>query len=389
MIIRFLPLLAVFSAALSAAGSAQTPSPPQPRLQAAAPVTIMIATGDIETTEAKIVTEMARTLSEPGLRIIPVVGQGSVQHVSDLLNIRTIDAAVIQSDVLAQFKKTQRVPLIQNKLQYITKLYTQEFHVLSRMQFTCLADLEGRKVSFGALGSGSALTAELVFGAHNVKPQPLYLEQDSAFAKLKNGEIDAVVFVGGKPAPVFVPLKYTDKIHFLDVDYIEPLQQDYLPGVMTHDDYPNLIAPNETVSTVSVAAVLAMAGHRSQSEQFRRMSAFANKFLANISKFKGPEHHEKWQEVAIQSPLPGWTRFPAAQSWLDANAAKFAKTEAREKTAAAVAGSQTTLSAQAPAQSPDQVRAMLKQFLQTQSGESADREELFNQFVRWYEKQKP
>lgn len=360
---------------------------PAPR-PAAAPSTIMIATGDIDSTEARIVSEMARSLNDgAGLRVIPMIGQGSVQSVSDLLNIRSVDAAIIQYDVLSQFKKTQRIPLIQNKLQYISKLYSQEVHVLSRMQFTCLADLEGRRVNFGSKGSGAALTAEIMFGAHNVKPQPLYSDLVDAFDKLKRGEIDALVYVGGKPSPTFKNLKYTDRIHYLDVDYVDELQQDYLPAIMTHDDYPDLIAPDETVTTIAVSSVLVMAGHRSQSDQFRRLSVFSDKLFENMNKLRTKDYHEKWQEVNLTAPLSGWTRFPAAQTWIDLNAARLAKADANK---AVATGAQTTLSAEPPGQNADKVRAMLKQFLETQgAGNQGDREELFNQFVRWYEKQSP
>lgn len=379
--------LAIFCVGWHTAAVAQAPTAQQLRPRPAlAPATIMIATGDIDSTEARIISEMARSLNNGvDLRIIPLIGQGSIQNISDLLSIRTLDAAVIQYDVLSQFKKNQRIALIQNKLQYITKLYSQEVHLLSRMQFTCLADLNGRKVNFGTRSSGGALTAEIIFSASNIKVQPVYFDQIEALEKLKTGEIDATFYVGGKTSPVFKNIKYTDKVHFLDIDYIDDLQADYLPGIVTHDDYPDLVAPDETVSTVAVNSVLVMAGHKSQSEQFRRMTSFANKLFENISNFKARDYHEKWQEVNLLSPISGWTRFPAAQAWLDQNATKLAKAEALTgKTV--TSGAETTLSADP--QNAEQVRGMLKKFLETQgAGNSVNREELFNQFVRWYEKQ--
>ncbi|MDX2263744.1 MAG: TAXI family TRAP transporter solute-binding subunit, partial [Hyphomicrobiales bacterium] len=316
-------LFAWFVAALfSVSAAAQGPGP---QTRAAQPATVMVATGDIDSTEARIVSELARALGDgSGLRIIPIVGQGSVQNVSDLLSLRNADAAVIQYDVLSQFRRSQRIPLIQNKLQYIAKLYSQEVHVLARMQFSCLADLNGRTVNFGPKGSGAALTAENIFNAHGVGPQPTYLDHSEALRKLKSGEIDAAVFVGGKPAPLFREAKYTDKLHFLDVEFIDALQEDYLPGIVTNDDYPDLVARDEIVSTVSVASVLVMAGHRSQSEQYRRMAIFAERFLGSLERFKARDFHEKWQEVNVLAPMSGWTRFPAAQAWLDANARRAA-----------------------------------------------------------------
>ncbi len=347
--------------------------------------TVIIAASDIDSTEAQVIDEMARALSDAkSFRIIPVIGQGSVQNVSDLLNLRRIDAAVVQYDVLTQFRKSQRIPGIENKMQYITKLFSQEFHVLARMQFACLADLEGRKVNFGPLGGGAAMTAEIVFSDHKLKVQPLYLDHAEAFEKLKSGEIDAMVYVGGKPAPAFGKIKYTDKVHFLDVDYIDPLQKDYLPAILAHDDYPDLIAPDETVTTIAVSSVLLMAGQRSQSEQYRQLAVFADQFFSNFEALRAKPFHEKWREINILAPVPGWQRFPAAQAWLDANSDKIASIVARQTFAAV----RRPVTPQPLPQKPEQVRQTLRASAEAQtSGAQNERDELFNQFVRWYENQ--
>jgi len=387
---KYQSILAILLLTFSFGASAQAPTP-QPRPQAApvpapAPPAIMIATGDIDSTEARVVSEMARSLNDgTTLRIIPVIGQGSIQNIDDLLKIKTLDAAIIQYDVLSQFKKNQKIPLIQNKLQYITKLYSQEVHLLSKMQFSCLSDLEGRKVNLGTKESGAALTAEIIFNAHNVKVQPVYFDQVESLEKLKTGEIDAAFYVGGKPSRIFASINYKSRVHFLDIDYIDQLQQDYLPGIMTNDDYPGLVAPDETVSTVAVSSVLVMAGQRTQSEQFKRLASFSDMLFENMNKLKARDYHEKWQEVNLMAPIAGWTRFPAAQTWIDTNAARLAAAETKAAKVSATAG-QTTLSAEG--QDPERGRDMFKKFLETQgAGASANREELFNQFVRWYEKQ--
>lgn len=387
---RIATLLTFFTFIMPLQVMAQTGSPQQaaakPKAAPSPRATVIIESSDFDSTEAQIVDEISRTLSDgKNFRVISMIGLGSVQNISDLLELRKVDAAVVQYDVLSQFKEKQRIPGIENKMQYITKLYSQEFHVLSRMQYTCLADLEGRRVNFGPQGSGGAMTAEIVFGAHQVKVQPLYMDQASAFEKLKAGEIDAMVYVGGKPAPAFKKLKYTDKVHFLDVDYADALQKDYLPAILTYDDYPDLVAPDETVTTVAVNSVLLMAGHKSNSEQYRQLSVFVDQFFSKFETLKAKPLHEKWREVNILAPVPGWQRFPAAQSWLDANADKIAKITAEQTLASSI----RPLAAPEPAQlSPKNVRETLRKFVETEPGSGqTDREELFNQFVRWYEKQ--
>ncbi len=60
-------------------------------------------------------------------------------------------------------------------------------------------------------------------------------------------------------------------------------------------------------------------------------------FFGNIEAFGSPARHAKWREVSLTAEVPGWTRFKAAQDWLESTgiadreeiylvAAKFAET---------------------------------------------------------------
>jgi hypothetical protein len=255
-------------------------------------------------------------------------------------------------------------------MEYVAKLYSEEFHVLSRMQFLCLQDLTGRRVSFGPKDSGMAITAEAVFEANNIPVDPLYLDHDEALERLKRGELDAVVYVGGKPSRAFDKITHKDKVHFLDVEYLPSLQASYLPAIITSEDYPNLVAPNESVATIGVSTVMAIHNWPAQSERFRVMSRFTERFFASVDRLKSGSFNAKWREVNIRAPLKGWQRFQPAERWLTANAPVKA---------------QPAVAVSAPA--AQQLKTMLQKFVESQRGSSAGQEELFNQFVRWYQQQ--
>jgi TRAP transporter TAXI family solute receptor len=349
--------------------------------------TLGLLTSGIDSTSLQMAADLARTLNNGSeLRIIPMAGESSIQNVMDLLYLKGADLAVVQSDVLAQLKRTKRLPGIEERIQYITKLHSEEFHVLSRMKYLCLADLAGRKVNFGLEGSGTALTAEAVFGALQVKVQPLYMDQATAIEKLKSGEIDAAVLVSGKPSPAFDKIRYTDRVHFLDVEFGESLQKDYLPAIMTHDDYPDLIAPNEAVGTVAVSAVLAVVNVKPGTEQHRKVSRFVESFFANLEKLRQPPRHLKWQEVNPVLPLSGWVRFSAAQQWLADNPVPVTP---QPVSSPATAGDPTTTEAAPLADNSDRTRALFQSYLQTQDTSGKNREELFNEFVHWYQQKSP
>ncbi len=350
---------------------AQVPARPGASAQPAKPAatgTVGIISGDVDGTGIRIASDLARLLdSGSELRVIPMIGKGSVQNINDLLTLKAVDIAILQSDVMARFLKTNRQPGVQTRIQYVAKLYSEEFHVLSRMQFLCLQDLNGRRVSFGPKDSGVAITAEAVFEANNIGVDPLYLDHEEAIDRLKRGELDALVYVGGKPSRAVESITHKDKVHFLDVEYLPALQASYLPAIITSEDYPNLVASNESVATIGVSSVMAVHNWPPQSERFRVMTKFAEKFLADFEKLKAGSFSPKWREVNIRAPVKGWQRFQPAERWVLANAQP--KSQA------------------VPPQAAQQLKSMLQKFVESQQGASTDQEELFNQFVRWYQQQ--
>ena len=353
-----------------AQGLARPPVPPPGPKAPPGPAigTVGMLAGDVDSTGLRIASDLARVLDNGnGLRIIPMAGKGSIQNINDLLNLKAVDIAIVQSDVLARFARISRQPVLQSHIQYVAKLYSEEFHILSRMQFSCLQDLTGRRVSFGPKDSGMAITAETVFEASAIAVNPLYLDHEDAIERLKRGELDALVYIGGKSSRAFDRITHEDKVHFLDVDYLPGLQANYLPAIVTAEDYPNLIATNESVGTIAVSTVMAIRTLPPQSERFRVLSWFTERFFASIDKFKTVGYSPKWREVDIRAPLRGWQRFQPAERWLLANA------EPRTEPAAA-AGDQ-------------KMKTMLRKFVKGQRGNSAHQEELFNRFIRWYQQQ--
>jgi TRAP transporter TAXI family solute receptor len=341
--------------------------------------------GSISGASLQMSSDLADVLNEiPQFRIVPMIGTGAIQNINDLLYLKGVDVAIVQQDVLSHLRRTKRMPGIEDRVHFIAKLHSEEFHVLARMKFMCLADLTGRKVNFGPEDSGAAMTAQAVFETHKVKVRPQYLDQATALAKLRNGEIDAAVLVSGKPSPAFGKTRYTDFVHFLDVEFTEDLQRDYLPAIMTHDDYPDLIAPNETVSTIAVSAVMVASPTRPKNEQ-AKLTRFVESFFSKFDQVKQKPHHSKWQEVNLYAPVAGWTRLAAAEQWLAEHPQSEGQTSGN-----LVAGVETRLRATIPAgkepPASEQIKEMFQKFLRTRKPDGGNsQEELFNQFMHWYQ----
>src|SRR5690606_28887375 len=109
---------------------------------------ITILAGGINGTYIRIASDMASVLDDgERLRILPVVGKGSVQNITDLLYLRGMDIAIVQSDVLEFIRKQNLHPTIDQRIRYVTKLYNEEIHVLAGRGVARMADLAGRKVN--------------------------------------------------------------------------------------------------------------------------------------------------------------------------------------------------------------------------------------------------
>jgi TRAP transporter TAXI family solute receptor len=322
--------------------------------------TVRVISGGIGGTYIRIATDLASVLNDgERLRVLPIVGQGSVQNITDLLYLKGIDIGIVQSDVLSFIKRRNMYPGVEDRIAYITKLYNEELHVVGSPEIGGLGELAGRKVNFGVEGSGTAMTAETVFDSLGIEVEPVFHDQPLALQKIKDGDIAATLYVAGKPTSAIAELNREDGYRLIPVDYDPALQQAYLPTTFTNDDYPGLVREGAPVRTIAVGAVMAVYNWNPEGDRYAKVERFINAFFANFDSFLQQPRHPKWREVNLAADLPGWTRFKPAQEWLDQN----------RQTASA------------------EVRQQFNAFLVEQAGgeqlSEAQKDALFTEFVKW------
>lgn len=282
--------------------------------------TVGLISGGITGTYVRIASDLAAVLDDgTNLRILPMVGQGSVQNISDVLYLKGIDIGIVQADVLEFLKKQRTHSDLDGRLRYVTKLYNEEFHLIAGVGVRNIGDLRGKKVNFGNRGSGSYMTSSIIFNAKNVQVEPTSFRRSEALKKVKSGEIAAMVYVAGKPTRAFEGIKPEDGLHLVPVEYKGPVRQTYLPSSFSNADYVGLVPSGKTVPTVAVGAVMAVFNWKEDNSRYEKVSRFVNAFFDNFEEFQKAPRHRKWREVNISAQLPGWTRFKPAQSWLDKN----------------------------------------------------------------------
>jgi len=277
--------------------------------------TVGVISGGVDGTYIRIATDLAAVLDEGDyLRVLPVVGKGSLQNISDLLYLRGIDLAIVQSDVLAAATRDRLYPGVGQLVQYITKLYDEEVHILARRDIERVEDLAGQPVNMDLRGSGTAMTASLIFGSLGVAVQPVYAAQDTALDRLRRGEIAALVYVAGKPARLFSGVRAEDNLHLLTLPLVPALLETYLPATIRKADYPALVPEESPVQTVAVGAVLAVYAWKPGTERHAKVVRFLERFRSKFPALLQPPRHPKWREVNLTAEVPGWTRFaPAAE----------------------------------------------------------------------------
>jgi len=148
--------------------------------------------------------------------------------------------AILQTDVLDYAKEQRLYPGIESSLTYITKLHNEELHLLARPEIKDISGLANQKVNVDLRGSGTSITSSRLFDLLKLTVTMVNDSQDVALDKLRRGEIAALAFVAGKPAPLFLPLKANDGLHFLAVPINAATTNIYIPAYLSTTDYPVL-----------------------------------------------------------------------------------------------------------------------------------------------------
>jgi uncharacterized protein len=294
-------------------------------------IAVSVVVSGLSCTCARFAEDMRNVLNDlnpDGIRILPVLGVGGLQNVNDVLFLKNIDMGVVDEDNLRLLKKKDPVLYanIEQRVQYITKLYNSEFHVLARDDIKSYDDLKGKKVNFNLKDSQTEVTADTVFNSLNIPVQRSYYDNDEAIKRLIAGDISAMIILTGAPQAALAKLKKEDGVHFLALDQeslpkhdLQGLFAEYLPAEITHELYPNLVPEGTTVPTIANRALLVAYAWPENSDKYRKVAKFVDAFFSKIDQFNNSARHPKWREVNLAADMPGWIRYKPAADWLAAH----------------------------------------------------------------------
>jgi TRAP-type uncharacterized transport system substrate-binding protein len=281
--------------------------------------TIGLAGGLLEGAPIRFATEIARVVNEGGdMQVLPIVTRGPTENVNDLLYLKGVDTAIINSDSLEEYKS--QVPQIQQRIAYIFSLFPSELHIFVRPEIKTLADLAGKKVNFNTQGTAAAYSGPLIFSRLGIDVDKMFIPHPVALEQMRRGEIVAVVFVTSKPVDAFVKGKWEEGFKFLPVEFGPKFQDYYISSYLDAADYPNLIAKDQRIATIAVPTILASYKWRPDLPRYRRVARFVDLLFGRIDKLRSPGFDPKWKDVNLRTQAPGLERVQAVQEWLDQSA---------------------------------------------------------------------
>jgi TRAP transporter TAXI family solute receptor len=358
---RAISLISIVGIVLSGGSlRAQQPAPDPVRIAQAQNATVGLIAGGAGSTDLRIAAEIARVVDDGDkLRVLPMLGRGSIQNIADLIYLKNVDVAIVDADSLTRTLQRNAIGR-EGSIQYIAKLSQEEVHILAGKAIARLSDLDGKPVEIGAPGSGTELTATALLDTLHVTPT---LEHDGlnlALDRLRKGDVAALFVVGGKPIPALQGVEPGTGLHFLPVPLNAQLVDTYLPTTLDHRQYPTLVPDGPPIDTVAVGAVMITLATPADTLRAKRVNRFVDTLFERFDQFRQPGFHPKWQEVSLSAQVPGLTRYPEAQSLLKK---QDQANEARLRTS---------------------FEAYLSESGQTTSGMNDERRQaLFRDFLRW------
>lgn len=230
--------------------------------------TFTIATGPEDTEYARFGDSIiaAVTQAKPGINLRQRYTQGSVENAT-LLSHGEADYAIVQGDVAAAASAGEdlfaRGGAMEN-LRAVGALFPEAVHivVLADSPIRDVAQLRGRRVSIGAVASGTRFDALAVLAAYGMKPADLSEANDdgpvAAIDRLRKKRVDAVFLTAVPPIPALQQLSVTTGMRLLPVTpaAIERLTRDrqgLTPMSLPPNTYPK---QSESIATVASAALL-------------------------------------------------------------------------------------------------------------------------------------
>jgi uncharacterized protein len=244
---------------------------------------------------------LAKSLDHEGaFRVLPVLGQGSIQAIQDITQFSALDSALVTSDSLSYVKAQNLLGTDEQKFSYITAIKPLPIILIARKNIANITGLAGKRIATGPAYSASFATGELIMGAMEIPFLRVAQTQDAAIDALASGKADAALVLG---TPKNLAQLRQIEYHILPIVMPPELSQIYTRSVLSNRELPGLLANGQKIESIQTELLLAVSDPHFDATQRGRLKQFE----AEI--FKQPK-------TAATITVPGWTRQADAQTLL-------------------------------------------------------------------------
>jgi polar amino acid transport system substrate-binding protein len=257
--------------------------------------------------------QLAQRVSEVGkLRVLPLMGSGGPGNARDLLHLRGIDFAVVNSDVLAYFDLFGGYPEARKRLRYVTPLLEDKVYLFARKRYSSLEDLKGGKVMVLGQDSPGFVTAMTLFGLSRIEIQVISSTPGSS-NPVSLGEADAALFVGRELSRVQLDQESLRDLHLLPIPGTPRLTGVYQPSIIFRDEIPGMTGAGN-IETLQVSALLTVFDWQAiPSTRQQPVANFIKAFFDVLPELQRGQP-ELWKDANVNAAVPGWERYGPAET---------------------------------------------------------------------------
>jgi uncharacterized protein len=261
---------------------------------------LTIATGPSDGSYFQIAQDIKNVAGKDGIDLQVMPTKGSLENL-ELLGSGKVDLAIVQLDALRFISDVIKQDLgldLFDKIKVVLNLYPEEIHILTnKKDIQTFYNLEGKRVSVGPPGGGTAVTAAVLFNVYDIKATVSEEPFEEAVKKIEQGSLDAVIFVGGAPVP-FIG-KLSGKFSFVRLPSNPVLEQIYLRTSLGKQLYGWAGADTETY-----AVPAAMMGLDKRDEKYVTQVQQLVLTILNNREFLEANGHPKWKSSIIRTYFP-------------------------------------------------------------------------------------
>jgi ABC-type amino acid transport substrate-binding protein len=300
------------AAAIGLLASPACAQAPNPRAEVRKGLVSVLTDGiaDPDSRATRAINQLAGYASHmANVRVMPISGHGGAANVRDLLYLRGVDLAVVNSDVLALLDLTGQYPDARRRLRFVTHLFDQKVFLVVRNDINTIEDLRGRRLVVMSEEGPGRVTAKTLFGLRKIdvvvaETGPGEVLDDAGLSKF-----DGALLLSDELARVQLGARMRQEYHLLPITMTPELQKAYRSAVIDAHEAAGF-SPAANVETVAVSTLLAVFNWAPSQGRYPDVTNFITAFFLNLKGLRQTSN-SLWRQADIAAQSPGWSRFPA------------------------------------------------------------------------------